>query len=130
MSYRHPSINSKVGATYGWYFKQTTPDASETDVEFLDASGASGITDIPCGFASTITVWAKAVTANLTVKLYGKIEGGDYVQIGSTITQTAGTSGFTAFTFTDDLVSGCTSCKVAWNATGGGATSQVGVVLK
>lgn len=108
------------------HIHEGTPPSSEEQVTTLGDEGV-----IYAGHQINATIYGKAVTADCTIVLYGRIKVedvvGDWVEIKS-VTVTAGTSSFTQVGLAD-FVDGPNQFKLQWSATGGGATSQCGLSL-
>lgn len=106
---------------------EDTPPGSATVVTW-----DTGITTIGVRDARAITLYGKAVAANLSIQLQGRLKlngtEGDWVDLGSAHTVTAGTSDLIEVA-TSTGFRGCSEFQVLWNATGGGATSQVGITI-
>lgn len=128
MGDRNLGYNSgRVIAGFGIHLHEGTPNASDAIEDGLGNAGT-----VAGGAQVEVGVYVKAVTAQVTAKLYGRVKDadvtGDWIQIGSDITQAAGGSSMTRFAASDNVAL-FNEFKVHWNATGGGATSQLGITL-
>lgn len=104
-----------------------TPPGTATAVTWDTGVTSFGVRD-----ARAITIYGKAVTADLTILVQGRLSTGgvvgDWVDLGSATTITAASSDFVEIA-TSTGFRGCSEFQVLWNATGGGATSQVGIAI-